>query len=62
MSNEILKDKAKSVRKRIFNFKTKSGIGHLASCLSNVDILVSLYCDEKIKFSLLDKIMLKMLL
>ena len=51
MSNKILKDKAKSVRKRIFNFKTKSGIGHLASCLSNVDILVSLYNDDSTLFN-----------
>ena len=58
MSNKILKDKAKSVRKRIFNFKTKSGIGHLASCLSNVDILVSLYCDEKTTFNHEEDIMI----
>jgi transketolase len=37
---------AKSVRKRIFEFKTRSGKGHLASCLSCVDILVSLYLDR----------------
>jgi len=41
---------AKSVRKRIFEFKTKSGAGHLASCLSSVDIAVSLYYDEKTPF------------
>ena len=43
---------AKSVRKRIFEFKTKSGAGHLASCLSSVDIAVSLYYDEKTPFIL----------
>ena len=42
---------SKSVRRRIFNFKTKSGIGHLASCLSNVDILVSLYNDDSTLFN-----------
>ena len=36
---------AKSVRKRIFQFKTKAKAGHLASCLSCVDIAVSLYRD-----------------
>lgn len=41
---------AKSVRKRIFKFKTKSGKGHLASCLSTVDILVSLYFDKNTDF------------
>jgi len=41
---------AKSARKRIFNFKTKSGYGHLASCLSCVDILTSLYFDKETDF------------
>ena len=41
-----LSEKAKSVRKRIFEFKTKSKYGHLASCLSCVDIAVSLYFDN----------------
>jgi len=45
-----LKKIAKSARKRIFEFKTKSGKGHLASCLSPVDILVSLYHDDKTLF------------
>lgn len=41
---------AKSVRRRIFDFKTSSGVGHLASCLSVVDILVALYYDEETCF------------
>tara|TARA_R100000008_G_scaffold18646_3_gene9491 strand:+ start:6989 stop:7753 length:765 start_codon:yes stop_codon:yes gene_type:complete len=45
-----LEQKAKSVRKRIFEFKTKTGKGHLASCLSLVDILVSMYYDDKTNF------------
>ena len=50
MNNEKLEEIAKSVRKRIFKFKTKSGYGHLASCLSCVDILASLYYDEKTNY------------
>ena len=42
---------AKSVRKRIFEFKTSAGTGHLASCLSCVDFLVSMYYDEKTIFN-----------
>ena len=42
---------AKQVRKEIFKFKTKTGIGHLASCLSCVDILISLYYDKKTPFN-----------
>jgi len=45
-----LEAKAKWVRKEIFKFKTKTGIGHLASCLSCVDMLVSLYYDEETLF------------
>jgi transketolase len=44
--NEELKNIAKSVRRRIFDFKTSSGVGHLASSLSTVDILVSLHYDK----------------
>jgi transketolase len=50
MTNKELEQKAKSVRKRIFEFKTKSGAGHLASCLSCVDIVASLYYDDKTAF------------
>ena len=50
MNNEELEKLAKSVRKRIFKFKTKSGYGHLASCLSCVDILASLYYDEETNY------------
>ena len=42
---------AKSVRKRIFEFKTRTGKGHLASCLSLVDLLVSMYYDEETNFN-----------
>lgn len=51
MTNQELERIAKSVRKRIFQFTTKSGFGHLASSLSCVDILVSLYYDEKTVFN-----------
>ena len=47
MKNSKLETLAKSVRKRIFKFKTKSGYGHLASCLSCVDIVSSLYYDDE---------------
>ncbi len=46
----VLEEKAQSVRRRIFDFKTKTGAGHLASCLSCVDLMVSLYCDDKTTF------------
>lgn len=45
-----LEEKAKWVRKEVFKFKTQTGIGHLASCLSCVDMLVSLYYDEATLF------------
>lgn len=45
-----LTDKAKMVRREIIKFKTSTGIGHLASSLSIVDILVSLYYDERTLF------------
>lgn len=51
MNKQELMKIAKSVRKRIFEFKTKSGSGHLASCLSCVDILVSLYFDDSTIFN-----------
>lgn len=51
MNNQELERIAKSVRKRIFQFTTKSGFGHLASSLSCVDILTSLYYDEKTIFN-----------
>ena len=41
----------KQVRKEIFEFKTNSGVGHLHSCLSCVDILVSLYYDQETYFN-----------
>ncbi len=37
---------AKWSRLEIFKFKTSSGFGHLSSCLSTVDILISLYLDK----------------
>lgn len=51
MNNKELERVAKSVRRRIFEFKTKSGVGHLATCLSTVDILVSMYFDPSSKFN-----------
>ena len=49
-NNLKLEKIAKSVRRRIFKFKTDAGTGHLASCLSPVDILVSLYYDKNTVF------------
>ena len=49
---------AKSARKRIFNFKTKSGYGHLASCLSCVDIVSSLYYDDETAFDHLEDVLI----
>lgn len=48
--NEELERISKSVRRRIFDFKTKSGVGHLATCLSTVDVLVSMYFDPNTDF------------
>ncbi len=45
MTNIELQQKSKVFRKQIFSFKTKTGNGHLASCLCTVDILVSLFYD-----------------
>lgn len=50
MNNTQLEKIAKSVRKTIFEIKTRDGIGHLHSSLSCVDILVSLFYDEKTTF------------
>jgi transketolase len=47
-----LSDSAKEVRREIFQFKTSSGFGHLASCLSVVDILVSIYLDKQSKYDI----------
>jgi len=46
-----LAEKAKMVRREVIKFKTATGNGHLASSLSIIDILVSLYYDEKTFFS-----------
>lgn len=46
--NESLEKVAKSVRRAIFDFKTSAGVGHLASSLSTVDILVSLHYDNTV--------------
>ena len=43
---------SKSFRKDIFIFKTNSGFGHLASSLSCVEILVSLFFDLDSNFDL----------
>ena len=50
MTNLELSEKAKYTRKEIFKFKTSSGFGHLASCLSCVDIVTSMYYDPEIDF------------
>lgn len=51
MKNTELENKAKAVRKTVFEIKTRDGIGHLHSSLSPVDILVSLFYDEKTTFN-----------
>jgi transketolase len=43
--------KANSIRREIIKFKTHTGNGHLASALSVVDILVSLYYDDETWFN-----------
>jgi len=50
-SGVSLIEKAKYVRKEIIRFKTNTGSGHLASSLSVVDLLVSLYYDEETFFN-----------
>ena len=52
LNNEQLAKISKWTRLEIFKFKTKSGYGHLASCLSCVDILVSILFDSN---SIFDK-------
>lgn len=42
-----LETEAREVRLEITKFKTRTGIGHLASALSVVDVLVSLYLDPE---------------
>jgi transketolase len=46
-----LQGRANSVRRDIIKFKTDTGYGHLASALSIVDVLVSLYYDENTWFN-----------
>ena len=48
--NSKLEIKAKEIRKEIFDFKTRTGIGHLATSLSCVDILVSWFYDDETLF------------
>jgi transketolase len=50
-SDVSLIEKAKYARKEIIRFKTNTGSGHLASSLSMVDLLVSLYYDEETFFN-----------
>lgn len=50
MNLEELEKKAKWVRLELFKFKTNSGVGHLASSLSCVDIVTSLYYDSDVNF------------
>tara|TARA_R100001163_G_C5028782_1_gene169608 strand:+ start:187 stop:957 length:771 start_codon:yes stop_codon:yes gene_type:complete len=48
--NSELETKAKEVRREIFDFKTRTGIGHLATSLSCVDMLVSWFYDDETTF------------
>lgn len=48
----ILEQFAKKIRYEIFKFKTHSGYGHLASCLSIVEILTSIYLDKENSFDI----------
>ena len=50
MTNKELQVKAKAFRKEIFKFKTTSKAGHLATCLSTVDILTSLFYSDDTVF------------
>ena len=58
MNDSELEIKAKDARKKIFQFKTNSGAGHLASCLCSVDFLVSLYYDKRTDFDHKEDIMI----
>ena len=58
MNNLELEKIAKSVRKNVFEFKTKTGNGHLASCLCTADIVVSLYYDKQTPFNHEDDILI----
>ena len=49
--NDSLIEKAKYAHKEIIRFKTNTGSGHLASSLSVVDTLVSLYYDNETFFN-----------
>lgn len=53
-----LEDIAKNIRREIFDFMTANKVGHLASSLSCVDILVSLYYDSKHSFKYKDDILI----
>ena len=48
--NSVLEAKAKEVRREIFDFKTRTGIGHLATSLSCVDMLISWFYDDETTF------------
>jgi transketolase len=48
--NSKLEAKAKEVRREIFDFKTRTGIGHLATSLSCVDMLISWFYDNETTF------------
>ena len=50
--NDLLLEKAKKTRLEVFKFKTSSGTGHLASSLSCVDIVTSLYYDKHVQFDI----------
>ena len=58
MNIDQLTDIAKSIRRRIFDFKIMAQAGHLASSLSCVDLLVSLYYDPTTLFNLNEDIII----
>lgn len=49
---ETLAEFSKNVRREIFKFKTRTGYGHLASCLSCVELLISIYLDDASVFDI----------
>ena len=58
MNIDQLTDIAKSIRRRVFDFKIMAQAGHLASSLSCVDLLVSLYYDPTTLFNLNEDIII----
>lgn len=50
LRDAALASHARTFRRKVFDFKTTSGQGHLASALSRIDIVASLYLDEETDF------------